>query len=78
MLRTAELTGAMAGDNFHDLHWSSRLEFCVDCFVCERTGRTKVYERGAERLALRALVGFWWAPFKDARDDKPVAIRLLG
>jgi hypothetical protein len=62
MLRTAEitagLTGAIAGDNFHSLHWSSRLEFCVDCFVCERTGRTQVYERGAERLALRALVDF--------------------
>ncbi|WP_043678767.1 hypothetical protein [Streptomyces xylophagus] len=104
MLRTAEitteLTGAITGDNFHNLHWSSRLEFSVDCFICERTGRTQVYERGAERalcsgsrgfqshytagritaydtttgtdrLALRALVDFWWAPFKDARDDKP-------
>lgn len=103
MLRTAEittaLTGRLGGDNSHNLHWDSRLEFCVDCFVCERVGRTQVYECGAERavcsgsqgfeshytagrivaydtttgadrLALRALVDFWWAPFKDARDNK--------
>jgi hypothetical protein len=98
---TAELTGPLRGDNFHNLHWSSQLEFSVDCFVCERTGRTQVYERGAERalcsgsrsgfrrhhtagriaaydttsgserLALRALVDFWWAPFEDTRDNKP-------
>ncbi|MFF4801278.1 hypothetical protein ACFY1U_23270 [Streptomyces sp. NPDC001351] len=101
MLRTAEitteLTGPLGGDNFHHLRWSSKIEFSVDCFICERTGRTTVYERGAERalcsgsrsgfrshytagriaaydttsgserLALRALVDFWWAPFEDAR-----------
>ena len=97
---TAELTGELGGDNFHNLHWRSKLEFSVDCFICERTGRTTVYERGAERalcsgsrggfkrhhtagriaaydttsgkerLALRALVDFWWAPFEDAKDGR--------
>ncbi|MGW2723930.1 hypothetical protein [Streptomyces sp. NPDC001492] len=97
---TAELTGPLGGDDFHHLHWSSKLEFSVDCFICERTGRTTVYERGAERalcsgsrsgfrshytagriaaydttsgserLALRALVDFWWAPFEDVRDSR--------
>ncbi|MFF4359101.1 hypothetical protein [Streptomyces sp. NPDC001604] len=97
---TAELTGPLGGDNVHQLHWSSKLEFSVDCFICERTGRTTVYERGAERalcsgsrsgfrshytagriaaydttsgserLALRALVDFWWAPFEDVRDSR--------
>ncbi|MGW3124476.1 hypothetical protein ACWDBW_46540 [Streptomyces sp. NPDC001107] len=105
MLRTAEitteLTGQLSGDNFHNLHWRSKLEFSVDCFICERTGRTTVYERGAERalcsgsrsgfrrhytagriaaydttsgkerLALRALVDFWWSPFEDAKDNRP-------
>jgi hypothetical protein len=98
---TAELTGRVgSGDDFHNLHWRSKLEFSVDCFVCERTGRTTVYERGAERalcsgsrsgfgrhytagriaaydttsgkdrLGLRALVDFWWAPFEDTRDGR--------
>ncbi|MBK3567588.1 MULTISPECIES: hypothetical protein [unclassified Streptomyces] len=104
MLRTAEITAELTdratGDNSHNLYWSSRLQFSVDCFVCERRGRTQMYECGAERalcsgsrkgfqshytagritaydsttgadrLALRALVDFWWAPFQDARDDK--------
>lgn len=104
MLRTAEitteLTGSLDGDDSHQLHWDSKLEFSVDCFICERTGRTTVYERGAERalcsgsrsgmrshytagriaaydttsgaerLALRALVDFWWAPFEDRRDNR--------
>ncbi|MET7483810.1 hypothetical protein [Streptomyces sp. NPDC005538] len=98
---TAELTGRTSGDNSHKLYWSPRLEFSVDCFVCERTGRTQIYEcgaerarcsgsrsgfpshftagritaydttEGAERLALRALVDFWWAPFQDVRHDRP-------
>ncbi|MFJ9541072.1 hypothetical protein ACIRPX_27925 [Streptomyces sp. NPDC101225] len=97
---TAELTGEFGGDHVHSLHWRSKLEFSVDCFICERTGRTTVYERGAERalcsgsrsgfqrhytagriaaydttsgkdrLALRALVDFWWSPFEDARDGR--------
>ncbi|MCD9873363.1 hypothetical protein [Streptomyces guryensis] len=98
---TAELTGQLGGDDFHNLHWRSQFEFSVDCFICERTGRTTVYERGAERalcsgsrsgfrrhrtagriaaydttsgkerLVLRALVDFWWAPFEDAKDGRP-------
>jgi hypothetical protein len=97
---TAELTGELGGGDFHNLHWRSKLEFSVDCFICERTGRTTVYERSAERalcsgsrtgfqrhytagriaaydttsgrdrLALRALVDFWWSPFEDARDGR--------
>ncbi|MET7700368.1 hypothetical protein [Streptomyces sp. NPDC005485] len=103
MLRTAEITAELTGlpprgTDTHELHWRSKLEFTLDCFVCERTGRTTVIERGAERalcsgsrggfprhyaaarlaafdttrgaerLAVRALVDFWWAPFQDARD----------
>ncbi|MHC3474218.1 hypothetical protein ACYF6T_36730 [Streptomyces sp. 7R007] len=96
---TAELTGRLDGDDFHNLHWRSKVEFTVDCFICERTDRTTIFERGAERalcsgssgfkshytagriaaydtttgsgrLALRALVDFWWAPFEDAKDGK--------
>ena len=97
---TAELTGELGGDDVHNLHWRSKLEFSLDCFICERTGRTTVFERGAERalcsgsrsgfqrhytagriaaydttsgkdrLALRALVDFWWSPFEDTRDGR--------
>lgn len=98
---TAELTGQLKGDGFHALHFGPRLEFAVDCCICERTGRTQVFERGAERalcsgsrsgfarhytagriaaydttagaerLALRALVDFWWAPFEDKKTGAP-------
>ncbi|MER5915694.1 hypothetical protein ABT124_36000 [Streptomyces sp. NPDC001982] len=107
MLRTAEisagLTGLPKGADTHALHFRSKLEFTVDCFVCERTGRTTVFEAGAERalcsgsrsgfgghhtagriaafdttsgpdrLAVRAVVDFWWAPFDDTRDHRPSA-----
>ncbi|MEU4169967.1 hypothetical protein AB0F46_24185 [Streptomyces sp. NPDC026665] len=105
MLRTAEITAELTGveDTRHQLYWRSRLEFSLDCFVCERTGRTTVFERGAEqalcsgsrsgfqrhrtagriagfditsgrdRLAVRALVDFWWAPFTDSRDRRTAA-----
>ncbi|MFI0962834.1 hypothetical protein ACH4S8_15740 [Streptomyces sp. NPDC021080] len=104
MLRTAEITAELTGlDDRHQLYWRSRLEFSLDCFVCERTGRTTVFERGAEqalcsgsrsgfkshrtaariagfdttsgreRLAVRALVDFWWAPFTDTRDGRKAA-----
>ncbi|MFF3613064.1 hypothetical protein [Streptomyces sp. NPDC002580] len=99
MLRTAEITAELTEvEDSHQLYWRSRLEFSVDCFVCERIGRTTVFERGAERalcsgsrsgfkrhhtagriagfdtttggerLAVRALLDFWWAPFTDTRD----------
>ncbi|WP_328446611.1 hypothetical protein OG780_09500 [Streptomyces sp. NBC_00386] len=105
MLRTAEITAELTGleNTRHQLYWRSRLEFTLDCFICERTGRTTVFERGAEqaqcsgsrsgfqshrtagriagfdtttgrdRLAVRALVDFWWAPFTDTRDDRKAA-----
>lgn len=105
MLRTAEITAELTGleNTRHQLYWRSRLEFTLDCFICERTGRTTVFERGAEqaqcsgsrsgfqshrtagriagfdtttgrdRLAVRALADFWWAPFTDTRDDRKAA-----
>ncbi|MET8131396.1 hypothetical protein [Streptomyces sp. NPDC005251] len=104
MLRTAEITAELTGpEKSHQLYWRSQLEFSLDCFICERTGRTTVFERGAEqalcsgsrsgfkrhhtaariagfdttsgreRLAVRALVDFWWAPFSDTRDGRKAA-----
>ncbi|MBY8870974.1 hypothetical protein K7640_03840 [Micromonospora sp. PLK6-60] len=51
MLRSVEITTVLAvpGSPFHNLHWSSRLALSLDCFVCERTGRTTLFELGAER-----------------------------
>jgi hypothetical protein len=103
VLRTAEITAELTGlpprgEDSHQLYWRSKLEFTLDCFVCERIGRTTVFERGAERalcsgsrsgfsrhyaaarlaafdttqgaerLAARVLIDFWWAPFQDSRD----------
>ena len=102
MQRSVEINAEVAGrtgggKGFHYLHWRSKLELSIDCFVCERTNRTTVLEVGAERalcsgsrsgipghytaariaafdvtsgedrLALRAVVSFWWAPFHDSR-----------
>ncbi|MEV4514882.1 hypothetical protein AB0K00_38720 [Dactylosporangium sp. NPDC049525] len=76
------------------------MEFCLDCWICERTGRTTVFEHGAERAVcsgdadsgqhytaariaafdytseprrttLHAVIDHWWAPFHDARRDRP-------
>jgi hypothetical protein len=53
MLRSVEITGAVAGsvqgEPSHDLHWQKKLEISLDCFVCERAGRTTVLLWGAER-----------------------------
>ncbi len=53
MLRCVEITatvvGPMHGKSFHNLHWQKKLELSVDCFVCERTGRTTTLVWGAER-----------------------------
>ena len=108
MLRTAEITAELtgtepSGGDSHQLYWRSTLEFALDCFVCERIGRTTVFECGAERalcsgsrsgfkrhhtaariaafdttdgrerLAVRALLDFWWAPFTDTRDGHKAA-----
>ncbi|GAA5013941.1 hypothetical protein [Streptomyces siamensis] len=103
MLRTAEITAELSreeqrGEDSHQLYWRGTLECSLDCFVCERVGRTTVFERGTERalcsgsrsgfarhytaarlaafdttsgrdrMGVRAVVDFWWAPFTDTRD----------
>jgi hypothetical protein len=108
VLRTAEITAELTGEELrggdsHQLYWRGTLEFALDCFICERTGRATVFERGAERalcsgsrsgfkrhytaariaafdstdgrerLAVRALLDFWWAPFTDTRDGNKAA-----
>ncbi|MFJ8995202.1 hypothetical protein ACIRQH_32940 [Streptomyces sp. NPDC102279] len=105
MLRTAEIRAELTErEDTHRLYWRSSLEFSLDCFICERTGRTTLFERGAEqalcsgsrsgfkrhhapgriagfdttsgreRLAVRALLDFWWAPFTDLRDGGKAAV----
>jgi hypothetical protein len=77
------------------LFWKGTIELSLDCFVCERVGRTTVLKLGAERavclsgrndehftaariaafdvtsqddrLMVRTVVDFWWAPFQDAK-----------
>jgi hypothetical protein len=53
MLRSVEITASLAGpgDKGHLqlLHWERTLELSIDCFVCERVGRTTYLEWGAER-----------------------------
>lgn len=51
MLRSAEITAVLVVPDgpFHNLRWAGKVEFTLDCFVCERTGRTAVLQRGAER-----------------------------
>jgi len=104
VLRTAEITAELTDrEDSHQLYWRSQLEFSLDCFICERTRRTTVFELGAERalcsgsrsgfkrhytaariagfattsgrdrLAARALLDFWWAPFTDTRDGNKAA-----
>ena len=98
MLRSLEITAVLSGlEKVHRdrLFWKPTIQLNVDCFICERVGRTNALERGAERaicwsgrneqhftaariaafdvtsqddrLALRTVVDFWWAPFKDAK-----------
>lgn len=103
MLRHVEITADLLIDRvgqapFHNLHWRDEVELSLDCFICERTGRTTIFRRGAERavctadkdhgehysaaqitaldgtqgaqrLSVRVLVDFWWAPFHDAKRD---------
>ncbi|WP_405365671.1 hypothetical protein [Kitasatospora sp. NBC_00039] len=103
MMRSVEITTVLTGQfrapGFHNLHWRSRIGMNLDCFICERTGRTTYIELGAERavcsgdrvrgehftaariaafdrteererLTLRAVVDFWWAPFQDEKRDR--------
>lgn len=51
MLCSVEVTATLIlpESPFHNIHWRSGLEFTLDCFICERTGRTTTFEQGAER-----------------------------
>ncbi|UYQ65589.1 hypothetical protein [Streptomyces peucetius] len=96
---TAELTLPPPREHFHNLHWQRKLDLSLDCFVCERTGRTTRFEYGEERavctgdarvehpaaarvagfdvtsvqdrLRIRSVVDYWWAPFHDTKRDRP-------
>ncbi|MEU0187473.1 hypothetical protein ABZ312_40970 [Streptomyces sp. NPDC006207] len=111
---TTELAGSFQGEGFHSLHWQKKLELSLDCFICERTGRTTLFQHGEEqatcssdrerpqhpiaariasfdvtaereRLALRSIVDYWWAPFHDIKRAQPASaltdapwVRLYG
>jgi hypothetical protein len=51
VLCSLEITAAVtvAGSRFHNVHWRPRLELSLDCFICQRTGRTTVFGLGQER-----------------------------
>jgi hypothetical protein len=54
MLRSVEirtvLTGvAHGGDQFHALHFLPEVELSLDCFMCQRTGRTMILTTGTEQ-----------------------------
>ncbi len=51
VLQSIEIAATLAVPEspFHNLHWNSGLELSIDCFVCERIGRTTRFELGAER-----------------------------
>jgi len=96
-MRSLEINAALS--DLEDTHrerlfWKPAIELSLDCFVCERVGRTTAMKAGderavcvsrgddqhftaarisafdvtsrADRLALRSVVDFWWAPFRDA------------
>ncbi|MEU6339621.1 hypothetical protein ABZ883_01520 [Streptomyces sp. NPDC046977] len=94
MLRSLEITASVSGVRpDHLLYWVPRMDLNLDCFICERSDRTTVLSRGAERAgctgdrdrehftaarisafdstgpALRSIVDFWWAPFRDTKRD---------
>ncbi|WP_214317577.1 hypothetical protein [Nonomuraea sediminis] len=102
MLRSLEIGAVLSEiDQAHRdrLFWKPKIALSLDCFVCERVGRTTFLEWGAERavcmsgrneqhftaariaafdvtsqddrLMLRSVVDFWWAPFKDAKRGGP-------
>jgi hypothetical protein len=53
VLRSVEITASLVGPfdrgHFQLLRWERTLELSIDCFVCERVGRTTFLEWGAER-----------------------------
>ncbi|MCU7825123.1 hypothetical protein [Kitasatospora sp. DSM 101779] len=102
MLRTVEITAELLdplrSEQFHNLHWQKKLQLSLDCFICERTGRTTHFEfgeeravctgdqesehpaaariasfditQGQDRLILRSVVDYWWAPFRDTKRNR--------
>jgi hypothetical protein len=42
----AEVTGSAQGNLLHNLRWLRRFELTLDCYQCELTGRTTVFESG--------------------------------
>ncbi|GAA0395084.1 hypothetical protein GCM10009541_42750 [Micromonospora gifhornensis] len=51
MLRSIQVRTVLAVPEtpLHHLHWRGKLALSLDCFICERTGRTTSFELGAER-----------------------------
>ncbi|MFF5177340.1 hypothetical protein ACFY2Q_04855 [Micromonospora sp. NPDC000316] len=51
MLRSLEVSAVLTlGESpFHNLHWKSGIELSLDCFICQRAGRTTELEHGAEQ-----------------------------
>ncbi|MEU0913358.1 hypothetical protein [Streptomyces althioticus] len=70
MLRTVEITAELTTPSrdkvFHNLHWQKKLDLSVDCFICERTGRTTHLRQGEERMVCSG----------DARAEHPGAGRV--
>ncbi|MGA3539269.1 helix-turn-helix domain-containing protein [Micromonosporaceae bacterium DT194] len=50
VLRSVEVTTVLVlPSSSHNLHWRGRLELSLDCFICQRTGRTTTFVVGADR-----------------------------
>jgi hypothetical protein len=80
----AVLTGPIHDAEFHNLHWQGKVEFSLDCFICERTGRTTRLERGAERAICSADEGHGQhftaariAAFDDTAEQQQLALRAI-
>jgi hypothetical protein len=103
---TAELELPLPPPKSHSLHWQMRLDLSLDCFICERTGRTTRFTCGEERAActgndgaghpaaariagfdmtsgrdrlmVRSVVDYWWAPFHDTKRDRSASALTSG
>jgi hypothetical protein len=51
VLRILDITARLALTDapFHNLHWQSSFELSLDCFICERVGRTTIFTVGDEQ-----------------------------
>jgi hypothetical protein len=59
MLRSVEIRTilsdvARGGELFHALHFLPEVELSLDCFICQRTGRTTILNIGAEQALCTA------------------------